>query len=48
MTLKTSHAALIGTAIIAGIAIAVGDLHRIVLSWAWPLLTSAFDAYIAF
>jgi preprotein translocase subunit Sss1 len=47
-TLKTSHAALAGIAIIGGVALLVTDTHRTIIKFVWDILASFYDSHIAF
>jgi hypothetical protein len=47
-TLKTSHAALAGIAIIGGIALLVTDTHRTIIKFVWDILASFYDSNIGF
>ena len=47
-TLKTSHAALAGIAIIGGIALLVTDTHRTIIKFVWDILASFYDSKIGF
>lgn len=43
MTTKTKDAVLVTVLLIGGIAVAVGDLHRIILAEVWPVITAYLD-----
>lgn len=43
MTTRTKDAVILTILIIGGLAVALGDLHRIVLREVWPLVTAYLD-----
>jgi hypothetical protein len=43
MNTRTKDALIFTILLIGGLAIAVGDLHRIILREAWPVITAYFD-----
>ncbi len=43
MTTRTKDAVVIAVLMIVGIAVAVGDLHRIFFRWAFPIITDYLD-----
>lgn len=47
MTTKTKDAVIITILLLGGIAVAVGDLHRTFLAWAWPIVTAYLDWLVA-
>jgi hypothetical protein len=46
MTTRTKDAIVVTVTLLGGIAVAVGDLHRHFLAWAWPYVTAFFDYFI--
>lgn len=47
MTERTKDAAIIALFIIGTLAIAVGDLHRVILREVWPVITAYLDWLVA-
>lgn len=43
MTTKTKDAVIVTIVMLGAIAIAVGDLHRVILRAVWPVITAYFD-----
>ena len=43
MTTRTKDAIIVTIVMLGGIAIAVGDLHRVILRAVWPAITAYFD-----
>jgi hypothetical protein len=47
-TITTRRAALVATLMILGAAFLAGDVHRIIIRWAWNLMTVFTETYITF
>lgn len=43
MTTKTKDAVIVTAIIIGGVAVFVGDLHRIIFQAVWPVITAYLD-----
>lgn len=43
MTTRTKDAIIVTIVMIGTIAVAVGDLHRVILRAVWPVITAYFD-----
>jgi hypothetical protein len=45
-TIETRQAALLATILVIGAGIIAGDLHKVIIGWAWPHLEAFWDTFI--